>query len=990
MKYMQNQKIEKSKIALEEERILNFWNKSKTFEKSLEKASPLGDYTFYDGPPFATGTPHYGHIVTSLIKDAIPRFWTMQGYHVERKWGWDCHGLPVENIAEEKLNVNSKKEIEETIGVERFNKTCEEQINTYIAYWEKFIPRMGRWADMKNCYRTMDVDFMESVWWVFKEIWDKDLIYKSYRSMHVCTRCETTLSQSEVSEGYTDIKDISVTPKFKLVPEQKIGKNLISDDFTFILAWTTTPWTLIGNVALAVNENITYVLVESGNRYIVAKDKLKEVFKDKEYHEIKEFKGADLVNLKYEPLFDYYQNKDIDNKENGWKVYHGEFVNVEEGTGIVHIAPAFGEDDMLLGKINNLPFIQHVGMNGEFKKEVEDFKGMQVKSRGEESERLKADIEIIKHLAKIDRLHSKKKISHSYPHCWRCDTPLLNYATSSWFISVEKIKDQMLEEAKKINWSPEHIKKGRFGKWLEGARDWSISRQRYWASVMPIWECSCGEQVVFGSRSDLEKASGQAVNDLHKHVVDKITIECKKCKKTMHRVPDVLDTWFDSGSMPYAQAHYPFENKEKFDSNFPAEFIGEGVDQTRCWFYYLHTISTILKGSRAFTNAIVSGIVLAEDGKKMSKRLKNYPNPNELVDQYGADAIRYYLLSSPLMASEQLKFQEKDIGSILRSNMMILNNVVAFYSLFDDGEDYYQKYQEKEISHVLDSWITIRLKELMLEVTSNMESYNLIKAVRPIELFISDLSTWYLRRSRERFKGEDEEDKNNAQNTLAFVLVELSKLMAPFTPFIAEDIWQKILGHNFNNPSKSVHLENWPTQEGDISDSENNTISSMSEVRKIVELGLRARDKAGIKVRQPLNEITILNTDVDDSYKPLISEELNVRNVSIKKSDEREISVTLDTNITPELQLEGVKRELIRIINNLRKNAGLTISDGADVFYQTDSVLVKEVINWSTRDILKETMSKTIKDFMFKESDLDIEKEVVIAGEKVLVGIKKR
>jgi len=598
----------KQNFAQMEEEILKFWDEQKIFEKSLEIRENSKPYSFYDGPPFATGTPHYGHIVASLMKDTVPRYWTMKGRYVERKWGWDCHGLPIENIAEKELGITRKKEIEE-MGVEKFNEFCRSKVLGYVSEWEKVVRRLGRWADMKNSYKTMDLSFMESVWWVFKELWDKGLIYEGYRSMLICPRCETTLSQSETAEGYKDIKDLSVIAKFEL--EDEPG--------TFVLAWTTTPWTLIGNVALAVGENIDYAKVryndEKGNAqyfilaksiYEIKKDEIFPSFKELKEKEvpptpseiIEEFKGKDLIGKKYKPLFDYYFKDDnLKNKENGWKIYAGDFVTTEDGTGVVHIAPAFGEDDLQLGKKYKLPFIQHVGMDGIIKEYAGEFAGMNVKPSDDVQ---KTDVEIIKYLAKNNLLFAKDKYEHSYPHCWRCETPLINFATSSWFVSVEKIKDKMLECAKDISWTPKHIKKGRFGNWLEGARDWSISRQRYWASVMPIWKCEkCGQIKVFGSVKELEDLSGEKITDIHKHIVDKITFPCDRCNDVMKRIPDVLDTWFDSGSMPYAQAHYPFENKDKFEKSFPAEFIAEGIDQTRCWFYYLHVIASGIKENQA-------------------------------------------------------------------------------------------------------------------------------------------------------------------------------------------------------------------------------------------------------------------------------------------------------------------------------------------------------------------------------------------------------
>ncbi len=640
-----NKEVRQSSFSEMESGVLNFWKENNIFQKSIEKDASEGDYIFYDGPPFATGTPHYGHIVGQILKDVMPRFFTMKSYRVERKWGWDCHGLPIENIVEKEMGSKSKKAIEE-LGIEKFNASCRSKVLEYAQEWYRVSDKLGRFVDQKNAYHTMDLNYMESIWWVFKSLFDKELIYKDYRSMHVCPRCETTLSQSEVTEAYEDIKDLSCVAKFKLLDE----------DNTFVLAWTTTPWTLIGNVALAVGKGIDYVKIShqkedsSTENYILAKERLADTLKDKNYEIIEEFKGSKLLNKKYQALFDYYlDDEKIAKKENSWKIYDAEFVNTEDGTGVVHIAPAFGQDDMNLGKEKDLAFIQHLTLDGYFKEEVVDFKGLNVKPSGDH---MSTDIEIIKYLASKSLLFSKEKYEHSYPHCWRCDTPLINYATSSWFVNVVKIKDDLLREAKKINWSPDYLKEGRFGKWLEGARDWSISRQRFWASPMPIWECACGEVKVIGSVEELEKLSNEKINDIHKDIVDKIEFECNNCGGKMKRIPDVLDCWFESGSMPYAQLHYPFENKEKFEKNFPAEFIAEGIDQTRAWFYYLHVIAVGIFGLNAFKNVIVNGMVLAEDGKKMAKKLKNYPDPMMIIDKYGADALRSYLLSSPVVQAE--------------------------------------------------------------------------------------------------------------------------------------------------------------------------------------------------------------------------------------------------------------------------------------------------------------------------------------------------
>ncbi len=977
-----NQDQKNNTFSEMEEEVLGFWEKNKIFEKSVEKEAPKGDYVFYDGPPFATGTPHYGHIVASVMKDAVPRFWTMNGYRVERKWGWDCHGLPIENIVEKEIGSESKKYIEEELGVEKFNDMCRSKVLSYVDEWKKVVRKLGRWADMENSYKTMDLDYMESVWWAFKQLYDNDLVYKGYRSMHVCPRCETTLSQSEVTEGYKDIKDLSATSKFELVDEPG----------TYILAWTTTPWTLIGNVALAVGENLDYVKIgimnnESGimENYIIAKD-IYDSLSDKDdkdilklafgmvYAEEKKegdsasewpkvidtMKGSELVGKAYKPLFDYYASDEkLENKENGWKVYAADFVTTAEGTGVVHIAPAFGEDDLNLGRKENLPFVQHLGMDGNFKEEVKDFVGLNVKPKDDTQA---TDVEVIKHLAHNNLLFSKEKYEHSYPHCWRCKTPLLNYATSSWFIAVEKIKNELLDNAKDINWSPEHIKKGRWGNWLEGARDWSISRQRFWASVMPIWECECGEKKVIGSVKELEELSGEKVTDLHKHVVDKITFKCEKCDKEMNRIPDVLDTWFDSGSMPYAQAHYPFENKEKFEKSFPAEFIAEGSDQCRCWFYYMHVIAGGAMKTKAFNNVIVNGIALAEDGKKMSKSLQNYPDPMLILDGYGADALRQYLLNAPVMLADNLCFSEAGVNEAKRKNVMVLWNVVKFYEMFNQNLE--SRIENIESSNVLDQWILARLNQLIGEVTKNMEEYNLPSATRPITEFIDDLSTWYIRRSRDRFKGSDEEDKKSALVTTRFVLLELSKVMAPFMPFIAEQVWQKISGNGFKDGERSVHLEQW-SEGGEV---DQTAINRMDHTRKIVELGLAKRDEAGIKIRQPLAKLMIYSYEPTNEHIELIKDEVNVKEV-VCKSGDGNTEVELDTNLTPELIQEGLKRELVRTINMMRKNEKMTIED-------------KIKVSWSGSEVV-EAMIEKYKDELLKDVLAnELTKEEVEAEEK--------
>ncbi|MDP1833568.1 MAG: isoleucine--tRNA ligase [Candidatus Moranbacteria bacterium] len=986
-----------------EEEILKFWEEQQIFEKSLEKTKDKPAYAFYDGPPFATGTPHYGHIVGSVMKDVVPRYWTMRGRYVERKWGWDCHGLPIENIVEKELGSKKKKDIEE-MGVEKFNGLCRSKVLGYVDEWKKVITRLGRWADMENAYKTMDLPYMESVWNVFKQLWDKSLIYEGYRSMHICTRCETTLSQQEVSEGYKDIKDLSAIAKFELVDEPG----------TFVLAWTTTPWTLIGNVALAVGKNVKYTKVrvyadkrnEKGKpiyeNIIVAKDiyeKWKtEFYKDgvnqigvklfglKDFSSVKgepmvineneiidEMEGNALVGKKYKPLFDYYQNKGLQNEENGWKIYAGDFVTTEDGTGVVHIAPAFGEDDLKLGQKEKLPFVQHVGLDGVIKKEAGEFAGLSVKPMtGEKDSHQKTDIEIIKYLAHNNLLFSKEKYEHSYPHCWRCDTPLINYATSSWFVAVEKVKEEALELAKEINWTPKHMKEGRFGNWLEGARDWSISRQRFWASVMPIWVCDqCGEVRVFGGVGELEEISGEKITDIHKHIVDKITFECEKCDGKMKRVPDVLDTWFDSGSMPYAQLHYPFENQEKFEANFPADFIAEGQDQTRAWFYYLHILGTALQSKPAFKNVIVNGIVLAEDGKKMAKRLKNYPDPSMMFDKYGADAMRMYLMSSPVVASENLNFKEADVADFMRGMFRMLWNSYSFFVLYADI-DGWKPAGFKKPAGLLDKWIVSELNVLIGEYNKHMEAYELNYAARLFPKFIDNLSNWYIRRSRKRFwKSEDDGDKAEAYQTLHYVLVELSKLMAPFAPFMAEEIFKNLTG------KESVHLEDMPVADGSIIDNQAN--EEMALARAFVNTGLKLRAEAGIKVRQPLYKLYI-DKEINAELKNIIKEEVNVREIIVDPAIE---AVRIDTTIDEELKLEGQAREIIRFIQEMRKEAGYEVDNRIKICYAGKSAVFEKFGPLITKETLAtELLAGDLEDF-------DLEKEIKIGEDQMHIKIKR-
>ncbi|KKQ57347.1 MAG: Isoleucine-tRNA ligase [Parcubacteria group bacterium GW2011_GWA2_38_13] len=969
---------------------MKFWQDNKIFEKSLQQQEKSPVFSFYDGPPFATGLPHYGHLVASLMKDVVPRYQTMRGKYVERRWGWDCHGLPIENLIEKELGLKDKHDIAK-FGVEKFCDECRSRVLQYADEWKKTIPRFGRWVDMEHPYKTMDKEYMESIWWIFKNLWDKDLIYQGHKSMHICPRCETTLSNFEVTQGYKEVTDISVTAKFELADEAG----------TFVLVWTTTPWTLVGNVALAIGEKIDYIRIknlpagEAGKElrikenYIVAKERLESLVGN--FEVIGTIKAKDLIGKKYKPLFDYYLDKEIENKENLYTIQSADFVTTAEGTGIVHIAPAFGEDDMNLGKEKKLAFIQHVKMDGTFKDEVKDFAGLEVKPKGDPKS---TDKKVVEFLQAKGLVNATEEYKHSYPHCWRCDTPLLNYASTSWFVKVTEIKKKLLANNKKTSWIPEHLRDGRFGKWLEEAHDWSISRNRYWGSTLPVWKCQtdkfkvqssklkveeCNNIIVVGSMNELEKLSGKKINDLHKPTVDAIEFTCPKCGGTMKRIPEVLDCWFESGSMPYAQFHYPFENKEKFEKSFPAEFIAEGLDQTRGWFYTLMVLATALFNKPAFKHVVVNGIVLDKSGKKLSKKLKNYAEPKDLFDTYSADTMRFYLLTSPVMKADDLLFNDNDMRDIYRNVFMLLENILTFYKTYSHQAislAYRQAgYKLKAISSVLDQWIVARLNELIIEVTMAMDAYDLLKAAKPIEKFINDLSTWYLRRSRERFKEGD--DAGVA--VFGKVLLELSKVMAPFMPFAAEYLYQNVKGQMSNvKCCESVHLEDWPVQvKSSKLKVQSDVLVNMDMVRKIVEMGLAKRAEAKIKVRQPLSKLKVQSAKLKVEYIKLIKDELNVKEVDFVKGEE--LKVELDTNLTKELELEGDSREFIRQINNIRKENKLTVQDRVRIFYTGD---IGDMLEKFGKDIMKATLSIAIEK---GEGD----KEIQVNDKKIIVRVEK-
>ena len=918
-------------------KLLQFWEKNKIFEKSVSSRPKNKQYIFYDGPPFATGTPHYGHILGLTSKDLFPRYWTMKGYRVERRWGWDCHGLPIENLAEEELGIKEKKGIEE-MGVSKFNEFCRSKVLSFASEWNKTVKRMGKWIDFDNSYKTMDNSYMETVWHIFKKLYDEDYIYKGKKILLYCPRCETPLAASEIAmdNSYKDVTEKSVIAKFKLKNEKN----------TYILSWTTTPWTLIGNVALAINEDLTYVKIKVGEEnYILAKERLIEV--KEQYAIIDEFKGKKLLNLQYEPL--YYISSD---KKAHYVINGGNQVTASDGTGVVHMA-LYGEFDYEMIKKYNLPIVQHIDKQGKVVLGPEELKGLWFK---------KADAKVLEDLENRNLLYRSENYSHQYPFCYRCGTPLLYNAVDSWFVDIQKVKSNLLKRNKEINWYPTHIKEGRFKNILETAPDWSISRNRFWATSIPVWECKCGNRKVIGSVEELRKNAIEKlpkIVDLHKHVVDEIHLKCEKCKGKMNRIPEVMDCWFESGSMPYAAKHYSFENREWFKNNFPCDFVSEYVGQVRAWFYYMHVLGVILFDKAPFKNVVVTGNILASDGSKMSKSKGNFPDPWIIFDKYGADALRFYLMNSNLMRAEDLNFNETILSELYRKIIMILSNVKSYYDLYKPSKNL--KFSSK---HILDKWIISRLNLLTRNVTNSLDDYDTITACNEITNFIDDLSTWYVRRSKDRFNGTKNSD---CVGTLGHVLLTLSKLIAPITPFIAEEIYQ-----SFKTKVKSVHLEDWPDYDEKLISKKLN--EGMENTRKVVRLALEERNKVQIPVRQVLASLEITDIKLEKEYLDLIMDEVNVKKVIIKKGSEP--SVKFDTKITKELEEEGILREVTRRIQDLRKKTGLNKNNKIDLYIMSDcnlSRFKKEIIEKVNAKKIEFKKKKvkfedkfTIKDYAFE------------------------
>ncbi len=1088
----------KSKTAEREEEILKFWQENKIFEKSLEKESPKGEFVFYDGPPFATGLPHYGSLLSSIIKDVIPRYKTMQGFRVRRRWGWDTHGLPIESLVEKKLELKTKKDIEK-IGVARFNEEARNMVLQYASDWQKYVERIGRWVEFENAYKTMDNSYIESVWWALSEMNKKGLLYEGRKVLMYCPHCETPLAKAEIAmdNSYKDITEEAVTIKFKIKNPEKIGLQ----GEAFLLAWTTTPWTLPGNVALAVGEKIKYAIGEQDGEKIIRADENGELV------------GKDLVGLEYEPLFDIPKIKE---SPKAYKVYAGDFVNTEEGTGIVHTAVMYGEDDYNLGVKEGLPMVDLLDLGGKYNENAPEFlQGKYIK---------KAETEIKDYLEKANLLFERKNNTHSYPHCYRCGTALIYNAVSSWFINIQKIKDKLLKLNEDINWVPEYLKHGRFQNIIENAPDWTISRNRYWASPLPIWKNEkTGEVRIIGSLEELKKYTKKSGNkyfavrhgegehnvldivsndpnlphhltekgkeqarkageklkkekidviycspfvrtretaemiaeemgypkdkiiyddrirelnfgdlhlkpfadflkyeeasmqdfgdklpngesyqdaknrtgdfvydidakyqgknilivthgmflevfpaviagadakqsknfvdtvdpqvgeiysydfvplphnhnyelDLHKPYIDEVELVDEDGNR-LTRIKEVVDCWLESGSMPFAEWHYPTENKKEFEKRFPGDFIAEYIAQTRTWFYYMHVMSVALFDSASFRNVVTTGNVLAKDGTKMSKSKGNYTDPLANFDEIGADALRLYMMGSVVMQAEDMSFRDEEYKEQNNRVINIFWNCLTFFKMYNDDTNPPKELSRK--SNVLDQWILSRLNQVITEITQAMESYDTVTASRAIKPFVDDFSTWYVRRSRDRFKSDDLDDRKDAMETTRFVLLTFSKLFAPIMPFLAESVYREVRGEG---DPESVHLCDFPTG-GKVDDK---ILENMSEVRKVVSYALEKRNTAGIKVRQPLNNLKIKTqkSKLSEEYLELIKDEVNVKNVVFDDSISDEVE--LDTTITEDLKKEGQMREFVRAVQDLRKQKGLAPSDTIKLLVETD------------------------------------------------------
>jgi len=884
--------------ALEEE-ILGFWDREQIFEKSMTANPAAKSFSFYDGPPFATGLPHYGHLLAGTLKDIVPRYWTMMGYSVPRRFGWDCHGLPVEYEINKAHKLDSRKQILD-LGVDKYNALCRSIVNRYSNEWKKTVRRIGRWVDMENAYFTMDVSFMQSVWWVFQEMWKKGLIYEGYKVVPYSVGISTPLSNFEANLNYKQVQDPAITVSFPIVGQPD----------TSFLAWTTTPWTLPSNLALAVHNDIDYVKVrekKSGHNYILAQALVNANFPASkeaaaEIEILETFKGKDLLGLRYEPLYNYFTDR-IGNQ--AFYVIASDHVTTESGTGIVHMAPAFGEEDYLACQKAGVPIVNPVDDDGMFTSEVSDYAGKRVKE---------ADKEIIGELKKRGRLFKQDTLVHSYPFCWRTDTPLIYRAVSSWFVAVEKIKDSLIKNNQTTQWIPSHLRDGRFGNWLENARDWAISRNRFWGTPIPVWRNEEGEVICIGSRDELEKLSGQKIEDLHIDVVDHVTIPSPTGKSPLKRVNGVLDCWFESGSMPYAQWGYPRDNMTEFERNFPADFIAEGLDQTRGWFYTLMVIGTALFDQAPFKNVVVNGLVLAEDGKKMSKSLRNYPDPNEVLNKHGADALRLYMIDSPVVKAQELRFSETGVRDIARRILIRWWNSYSFFVNYANIDRFEPCGDAHKSPNILDQWVMSRLHTLIETTQNEMSAYRLYNVVPGLLQFIEDLTNTYIRFNRSHFWQEGmPEDKRLAYETLYEVLLTLSKVMAPFAPFLAEVTYQN-LARVFPNAKESVHLEKFPTANPTLKRPDLEEAVRVMET--LVALGRNQREKINVKAKIPLRSMKIIHREqrVLDNLKmfePYFKDELNIEKIDYDAHEDQYIQITAKANFPVLGKRVGAKMKAI-------------------------------------------------------------------------------
>ena len=889
-----------------EEEILKYWKEKKIFEKSVSQRSADKKWTFLDGPPFITGMPHYGTLLSSLPKDVYPRFKTMQGYQVRRVWGWDCHGLPAENKVENKLGLKSKREIEDKIGVKKFIDECKLYVSEVSTEWEWYVEHIARWVDFKNAYKTMDLPYMESVMWVFKQMYDKGYIYKGLRVSLYCPHCATPISNFEVAmdaENYKEIIDPGTIYKYQLRDEIN----------TFILAWSTTPWNKIVTPALAVNPQLIYVKIKQGKEmYIVAKTTLKVINLDPEYVIIDEFLGKEMIGKKFVPHYDYYS---IAKGEKSFEIIGGDFVTAEEGTGVVTIA-AYGEEDLVAMKKENVHIEMHLDEVGNVKKDVPLFGGMYY---------LKANKYVEEDLEKRGLIYKTSDYSHKVPLCWRCHTRLYYAPQDAWYVDIQKLKPLLRKTNEKINWFPNHFKYGRSLKRLENAPHWNISRSRYWGSPVPVWECECGERFVPGSIAELENKTGVKINDLHKPEIDNVEVTCSKCSKKVKRVSEVLDSWIEAGSASFAERHFPFNKTEQLGDFFPPDFIAEYTGQIRAWFYVLHVIGAALYEKEAFKNVIVEGVILGTDGRKMSKNFGNYPDPREMLQKYGGDALRLYLLGSVVMRGEDIIISEEQYRNQVKSTLLTLWNIYNFFVTYANI-DKWQPQNTKVKKFILDKWILSLLHKLIKEVTENLESYDTVNSIARIKDFISDLSTWYIRRSREYVgpSAADEEDKLAFYETCHEVIITLCKIMAPITPFISEKIYRDLTS------AESVHLASWPKADESLIDQA--LESEMESVRAVVEMGHAKRKIYGLKVRQPLSELIVSNSKfiIRNELYFLLTDELNVKKVRFIEG-EGEMIVDFDLNITPELKAEGEARDIVRSIQEERKKLGTKVDEKVDV-----------------------------------------------------------